>query len=702
MIDDAFLRQTAALQANLKMLECQQDALSDFQDMQALRIYKARLFDYIESHSKAGHLPPDPFQVIQQRIVAVSDFFTAAFKQYQQLKSWKKDWINGVPPVTIADLHSASMELEELVAETPRIQQELNAMLSPLDWDFSTDLPDLHAELVACAQAVDDADQLTHIAAGGIYLPGHGLFDLSQGPRRRGLYQFAHGEGDLFEEVTHYLASMRARIQELISLHEDHSTAVAEAEQLLTNHNFRSAAAILKKIKKGFADIPYAAANKQLKELFAKHHEIEKLNKPIVENASKAELKKLSDEIYRLRSYVTYPESEFGCECNELLNIINQNLNSLRAQRKREKLYALSTVVIIVFIALIFSLYLYDLSKIARQEEALNEAKLEIERVEATIAREKAEREAAEAKAKAEREAAEAKAKAEREAAEAKAKAEREAAEAKAKAEREAAEAKAKAEREAAEAKAKAEAAWAKSSGKLAGEEKVIEIAPGVAMTFCWIPPGKFTMGSPANEKGRSSDENQVEVTLTKGFWMAKTEVTQAQWKAVMGNNPSNFKGANLPVEKVSWNDVQEFLTKINEMVGNADGRKMVLPTEAQWEYAARAGETGPYSGGAVGEVTWYDANSASKTHPVGTKKPNVGGLHDMHGNVWEWCADWYASELQGGVDPQGPNSGTNRVGRGGSWRSDAFYCRVANRGYYGPSYSDYGLGFRVARSSVP
>ncbi len=657
MIDDAFLRQTAALQANLKMLECQQDALSDFQDMQALRIYKARLFDYIESHSKAGHLPPDPFQVIQQRIVAVSDFFTAAFKQYQQLKSWKKDWINGVPPVTIADLHSASMELEELVAETPRIQQELNAMLSPLDWDFSTDLPDLHAELVACAQAVDDADQLTHIAAGGIYLPGHGLFDLSQGPRRRGLYQFAHGEGDLFEEVTHYLASMRARIQELISLHEDHSTAVAEAEQLLTNHNFRSAAAILKKIKKGFADIPYAAANKQLKELFAKHHEIEKLNKPIDENASKAELKKLSDEIYRLRSYVTYSESEFGCECNELLNIINQNLNSLRATHKKNLAVTIAVIVgcgSIMFFSLVYGIvHTEKLNK----ERKLVAVKIEIEQLEATIAREKAEREAAEAKAKAEREA----------------------------------------EREAAEAKAKAEAAWAKSSGKLAGEEKVIEIAPGVAMTFCWIPPGKFTMGSPANEKGRSSDEYQVEVTLTKGFWMAKTEVSQAQWEAVMGNNPSNFKGANLPVEKVSWNDVQEFLTKINEMVGNADGGKMVLPTEAQWEYAARAGETGPYSGGTLDEVAWHYRNSSYKTHPVGTKKPNAWGLHDMHGNVWEWCADRYASELQGGVDPEGPNSGVSRVCRGGSWHCSEAISRAASRGRAGSSLRINNLGFRLA-----
>jgi formylglycine-generating enzyme required for sulfatase activity len=250
---------------------------------------------------------------------------------------------------------------------------------------------------------------------------------------------------------------------------------------------------------------------------------------------------------------------------------------------------------------------------------------------------------------------------------------------------------------------AKAEAAWAKSSGKRAGEKKVIEIAPGVEMTFCWCPAGKFTMGSPKSETDRSSDENQVKVTLSRGFWMAKTEVTQAQWQAVMGQNPSEFKGANRPVEYVSWNDAQEFLTKVNVILGNSDGGKMVLPTEAQWECAARAGETGPYSGGALDEVAWYYSNSESKPHPVGTKKPNAWGLHDMHGNVREWCADWYESELEGGVDPRGAASGSGRVFRGGSWYGSAYNCRVAYRSdYYGPSLSSNDFGFRVARSSVP
>ena len=237
---------------------------------------------------------------------------------------------------------------------------------------------------------------------------------------------------------------------------------------------------------------------------------------------------------------------------------------------------------------------------------------------------------------------------------------------------------------------------------KEAGEESKIELSKDVSMDFCWCPAGKFTMGSPKSEAGRVDNENQVEVTLSKGFWMAKTEVTQAQWQAVMGENPSHFQGANRPVEQVSWDDAQKFLTKLNSIVGDTDEEKMILPTEAQWEYAARAGETGPYSGGTLDEVVWYDKNSGGETHPVSTKKPNAWGLHDMHGNVSEWCADWYAIELAGGVDPQGAATGALRVSRGGSWFGNAGYCRVAVRYYDDPSVSYYSyVGFRVARSSV-
>jgi formylglycine-generating enzyme required for sulfatase activity len=210
-------------------------------------------------------------------------------------------------------------------------------------------------------------------------------------------------------------------------------------------------------------------------------------------------------------------------------------------------------------------------------------------------------------------------------------------------------------------------------------------------------------MGSPEGEAERDNDEVQYRVKLTKGFWMGKYEVTQKQWTAILGTNPSHFKGDNLPVEEVSWNDVQRFLGGLNAKIGNTDGGQMALPTEAQWEYACRAGEQGSYSGGTIDEVAWYDDNSGVKTHSVGSKKPNAWGLHDMHGNVWEWCRDLYGEYPKGLLtDPIGAATGTSRVVRGGSWFSGADGCRAAYRSYNTPSSAYYDLGFRVARSSVP
>jgi formylglycine-generating enzyme required for sulfatase activity len=231
--------------------------------------------------------------------------------------------------------------------------------------------------------------------------------------------------------------------------------------------------------------------------------------------------------------------------------------------------------------------------------------------------------------------------------------------------------------------------------GMRAGEERDWQIAPGVKMTFCWIPAGEFLMGSPDMEDDRFDDEDQVNVTLSNEYWMGKYQVTQAQWEALMGSNPSRFKGANMPVEKVSWDDAQGFIKKVNGSGVIPDGWKMALPTEAQWEYACRAGEAGPYSGGSIDQVAWYKGNSESKTHAVGTKKPNAWGLYDMHGNVREWCEDWYDDTLAGGPDPSGASSGVYRVERGGSWYSKAAGCRAARRHGYPPNF--HLGGFRPA-----
>jgi len=218
----------------------------------------------------------------------------------------------------------------------------------------------------------------------------------------------------------------------------------------------------------------------------------------------------------------------------------------------------------------------------------------------------------------------------------------------------------------------------------------------GISFKMVRVTAGEFMMGSPANEPNRDNDETQHRVRISRDFWMGQTEVTQRLWKAVMGSNPSHFSncGDDCPVESVSWNDCQDFIRKLNGMVSGGNFR---LPTEAEWEYACRAGTTGPYAGD-LDAIGWYGKNSGGKTHGVGQKKPNAWGLYDMHGNVWEWCQDWYGDYPAGSVtDPSGPSAGSYRVLRGGGWDRSAGVCRSANR--YGdvPGIRYFYYGFRLA-----
>lgn len=193
------------------------------------------------------------------------------------------------------------------------------------------------------------------------------------------------------------------------------------------------------------------------------------------------------------------------------------------------------------------------------------------------------------------------------------------------------------------------------------------------------------------------SDEKPTHQVTLSDYYIGETEVTQALWKAVMGRNPSNFSGTNLPVEMVSWDDCQIFITKLNQLTG----KNFRLPTEAEWEYAARGGQKSrgyKYAGSnTLSDVAWYWDNSSSKTHPVKQKQANELGLYDMSGNVSEWCQDWYGkygSAAQ--TNPIGPSSGSNRVFRGGSWFNSASYCRVAYRVSDSPGNRICYLGFRV------
>ncbi len=221
-----------------------------------------------------------------------------------------------------------------------------------------------------------------------------------------------------------------------------------------------------------------------------------------------------------------------------------------------------------------------------------------------------------------------------------------------------------------------------------------------LGMEFVWIPAGKFLMGSPANEEGRYPDESQHEVRISEGYWMKKHEVTQGEWVAVTGANPSRFSkcGPLCPVEGVSWVDTQEFIRRLNS---RESGRGYVyrLPTEAEWEYGARAGTPGAHYGKLDG-IAWYRANRGRRTHRVGQKRPNAWGLYDMLGNVWEWTGDWYGEYPSGSAtDPGGPESGSYRVNRGGGWSDDAGNVRSAIRFSAQPDALGSSLGFRLVRT---
>lgn len=221
----------------------------------------------------------------------------------------------------------------------------------------------------------------------------------------------------------------------------------------------------------------------------------------------------------------------------------------------------------------------------------------------------------------------------------------------------------------------------------------------GIKYNMVWVEGGTFRMGA-TSEQGSDaySDEKPVHSVTLSSYYIGKTEVTQALWKAVMGSNPSEFKGDNRPVESVSWDDCQAFIRKLNALTG----QNFRLPTEAEWEFACRGGNNSrgyKYSGSNyIDNVAWHWDNSGKKTHPVATKSPNELGIYDMSGNVREWCSDWkgdYSSGAQ--TNPKGPYDGSYRVNRGGSWGSDAGYCRSSDRGLNSPGYRSYYLGLRLS-----
>lgn len=222
------------------------------------------------------------------------------------------------------------------------------------------------------------------------------------------------------------------------------------------------------------------------------------------------------------------------------------------------------------------------------------------------------------------------------------------------------------------------------------------EVLRTLRNSFIRVPAGEFMMGS---TNGHDSERPVHRVRISRVFEMGKYETTQAQWQFLLGSNPSQFKGASLPVERVSWEDVQQFIQKLNAL---NDGYIYRLPTEAEWEYACRAGSTGDYAG-SLDAMAWYGSNAVGTTHPVGQKEPNAWGLYDMHGNVREWCQDWFNVSYYAqspSVDPIGPRAGSDRVLRGGNWILGSDPLRSAHRWRMMPALREENVGFRLVRTT--
>lgn len=254
--------------------------------------------------------------------------------------------------------------------------------------------------------------------------------------------------------------------------------------------------------------------------------------------------------------------------------------------------------------------------------------------------------------------------------------------------------------------------------------EKAIpmEIAPSQKVEMVLIESGTFTMGATESDARRAfadflaswknlrtTTEPQLEwflkqtpqhqVTISRPFYMGRYEVTQAQWESIMGENPSRSNGDLLPVERVSWKKCVEFCRRLNSAQPD-DGWEYRLPTEAEWEFACRAGSTGDYPSGDIDELCWNIKNSEERPHPVGQKKPNAWGLYDMHGNVWEWCSDWFGEySSEAATDPAGPLSGSYRVARGGGYGGPPAEFRPAYRAYVPPHFRHNSFGFRLVRA---
>jgi formylglycine-generating enzyme required for sulfatase activity len=668
-MDPVAVRELARIQSVLHVLKTQRDTLSELSDIQAFRGLEESYRDSLEEAQKLGLAPSDPVSAIRAdwlRLIAWSNRIQQALKTADNLGSKldptnpKRDseagkkrkrtdgeWRPSLPE--LRQLEDALRTAPEVLSKAIELgRSELNAS----DWSNGRPYP----ELAEIADAMDWSENLELSESPGPWAEGLGLRDRVLVASRMAVEQGSQ----MAERRRQILHEREARVEELLAQFRHHSSALEEVGRLTASGQVETARRLMATVPAVFSDLDYAGKEQKLAQL---ERRLKTQGESVTETRSG-----LQELVREAGGFFAFPPigllrrggiaseaaekvvretAQLGREGgdSEVDRMVSAWVHGLRSELDSFRALSMGRVRRWILGGAVFWLIALVASGVTFQQI---QAKQERER------------------------------------------------------QRVAAEAKAAEDRAMAEAKAKADASKARlvSGGPFEPGESL-----SLGLPMRWIPAGRFTMGSSSSEEGRDSDESQHEVVLSGDFFLAETECTQGQWEVVMGSNRSHFKGKNLPVEQVSWGEAVEFCRKLTAKQRQEgvlpEGWEWRLPTEAEWEYAARAGTTGARHG-ELDTIAWHGGNSGSETHGVKGKEANAWGLHDMIGNVWEWCGDWYGDYPTGSVtDPTGPGSGSFRVLRGGSWGYVAGNARSAKRFRLDPGLRDFVLGFRPALSSV-
>jgi formylglycine-generating enzyme required for sulfatase activity len=724
-------RELARLASILDLLRAQREVFSELSDIKEFRGLEAEFSDALREARSRGLVTQDPVSVVRadwQRLVLWSNRVQEALRETDEMGQElsadvtpeavggrKRKRAQGEWKPNLAELRQLEQGLRGAPARLAKGIDQARAEVRDDDWNGHRP----YSELTEVADALGWKESLELAEPLGSWADG-------VPPRARPLVATRLTTEIGSPMLQRRMDVLRVKLSEVLSLqekHASHSSALEEVGRLVDAGQVETARRLMDTVPIVFGDLDYAGTEQKLAQL---EKRLKSQGETVTETRSGLQvlvreaggffafppigLLRRGGVALGAAEKVVRETAQLGREggASEVDRMVSAWVQGLKSEVDSFRALSMGRVRRWIWGGALFWLIVFIASGVTFQQiQARQERERQRIAAEAKAAEEAAEKERQRLAAIAEQErlrlAAEAKAAEERALAAAKAKAAAEERER----QRVAAEAKAAAERSVAEAKAKKEPAETAIAMK---PELSRPFGPGLRgvvgeIVVRWIPSGRFTMGSPSSEKGRDTDEVEHEVVLSWGLFLAETECTQGQWEAVMGSNPSYFKGTDRPVEQVSWEEAVEFCRKLTLKQRQEgvlpEGWEWRLPTESEWEYAARAGTTGARHG-ELDSIAWHGGNSGDKTHGVKGKQANAWGLHDMIGNVSEWCGDWYGEYPTGNVtDPSGPSSGYSRVYRGGSWVNDAGLARSAFRFRFDPGFRSNFLGFRPALSSV-